>query len=98
MLIIRNDEERKQANMPSPGWLCGGCAAELNLYYPIIFVGDRHNTGYHLACAAQLASGIIDAIADYLGELSPAKQEPEDEELTDMAKAFRAARLRNVDT
>ena len=72
-MIIRNDEERERAGIISLSYLCGACERELSLQYPVILVGDRHRTGYHLACAAQLAAEISDAVADYLSELSAAQ-------------------------
>ena len=71
MLIIRNEQEREQAGMVSLAFLCGACQDELRAHYPIIVVGDRHHTMYHLSCAAQLAAEIADGLAEYLSELKP---------------------------
>lgn len=83
-MLIRNDQERKQAGMPHLIQLCAACDEELATHYPVIFVGDTttQRTGYHLACAAALVAEIADILSDYLSELS----------LTPMAQAFRHAR------
>jgi hypothetical protein len=89
MKIIHNDQERQQIGMPALIQLCGPCNEELGSHYPILFMDDRVHTGYHLACAMLMAASIIDAAAEYLLEASYR----EAENLSDMAKAFRAAAI-----
>lgn len=83
MLLLKNTQEREQqTDLPPLGWLCVACNENLEDHYPVLFVDDRNRTGYHLACAAQLAATITDTLADYLQEL---------DQLDAMSRSFRKA-------
>lgn len=84
-MIIRNEKEREEAGLVTLGYVCGNCNEALSDHYPVILVGDRNRTGYHLHCAALLVAQITDELSDYLGEISQQARQH------DMEEAFRRA-------